>query len=94
MATPHEGRKESNERFRHQTYEVFCQDYYDDPTNAKAEWPVPDELAEDEPHFPTVLVHDNRVMGYSNVETVADYLCQGDFQKLYAILMDKLGINV
>jgi hypothetical protein len=94
MARPQEGRQESTERFRRRAYEVFCQDYYDDPANPDAEWPVPDELAADEPHYPAALVHDNRVMGYSNVETVADYLCQGDFQKLYATLMGKLGINI
>ncbi len=94
MARPQEGRQESTERFRHQAYEVFCEDYYDDPANPDAEWPVPDELAGDEPHYPAALVHDSRVMGYSKVETVADYLCQGDYQKLHATLMSKLGINL
>lgn len=55
---------------------------------------MPDELAVDEPHYAVALVHDNRVMGYSNVETVADYLCQGDFQKLHTTLIGKLGINL
>ena len=94
MARPQEGRQESTERFRHQSYEAFCLDYYDDPANPDAEWPVPDELAGDEPHYPVALVHDNRVMGYSNVADVADYLCQGDFQKLHTNLMGKLGIKV
>lgn len=93
MARPQEGRQESTERFRHQSYEAFCRDYYDDSANPNAEWPVPDELAGDEPHYPLTLVHDNRVMGYSKVAMVADYLCQGDFQKLHASLMAKLGIN-
>lgn len=76
---PQEGRSESEQRFRRKSYEVFSADYYDEPSNVNAEWPVPDEMAEDEPHFPSYLVHDSRVMGYSTIDTVADYLCEGDF---------------
>ena len=93
MAKP-QGAQESMERFRHDSYEVFCGEYYDDPTNSNAEWPVPDELAGDQPHFPITLVHDNRVMGYSQMDTVvAGYLCEGNFKALYDVLTGKLGLK-
>jgi hypothetical protein len=91
MVPPQEGRQPSTERFRHQAYEAFCADYYD-TASPGAEWPVPDELDTDQPHYPVSLLHDNKVMGYSMVQTVADYLCEGEFHKLHRTLTGKLGL--
>ena len=94
MAKP-QGGQESIERFRQNSYAVFCGEYYDDAANTNAEWPVPDELASDQPHYPLSLVHDNRVMGYAQMDAVvAGYLCEGNFKNLYDVLTGKLGMKI
>jgi hypothetical protein len=93
MAKP-QGAQESIDHFRQESYKVFCEEYYDDPSNSNAEWPVPDELAVDQPHYPITLVHDTRVMGFSQMDkVVADYLCEGNFKMLYDALIGKLGLK-
>jgi Mrp family chromosome partitioning ATPase len=84
----------SEDRFRRRSYEIFSEVYYDAPGNANAEWPVPDEMANDEPHFPVSLVHDTRIMGYSSANLIADYLCEGDYKRFAEKLLGKAGLTL
>jgi hypothetical protein len=93
MISPQAGKEESIERFRLKSFDVFREEYYNDPSEVNTEWPLPDAKATEAPHYPVPMVHDNRVMGYQSLDSVADYLCEGDFQKLNAALMGKLGLS-
>lgn len=84
----------SEVRFRRRAYDIYCGEYYDAPENPSPEWPVPDEMADDQPHFPVPITHDTRIMGYSSLERISDYLCQGDFKKVVDKLAGKLGITL
>ena len=94
MVPPQEGKEESVERFRQQAFDVFRAEYYNDPADINAEWPLPDAKATEEPHFSVPLIHDNRVMGYRSLEKVADYLCEGDFGAFGSAVMKKVGIRL
>jgi hypothetical protein len=94
MVPPQAGKAESMERFRLQSFDVFRDEYYNDPAEVSAEWPLPDAKATEAPHYPVPIVHDNRVMGYQSLESVADYLCEGDYHKLNAVLAEKLGLSL
>lgn len=92
MVPPQTGKEDSTERFRSKSFDVFRDEYYDDPGNADAEWPLPDAKDSQAPHYAFPLVYDNRVMGYRSVDLVADYLCEGDFKTFGAALLQKLNI--
>ena len=91
---PQEGRQESESRFLHMAYEVFCEEFYDALTNPMPEWPVPDEAADDQPHFPVALIHDSRVMGYASLPPVADFLCEGNYAGFVTRLLGTVGITL
>lgn len=94
MVPPQEGKEESIERFRQQAFDVFRAEYYNDPTDANAEWPLPDAKGTEEPHYSIPLIYDNKVMGYRSLEKVADYLCGGDFEAFGSAVVKKVGIKL
>ena len=94
MVPPQEGKEESVERFRLRSFDVFQDDYYDEAGDVNAEWPLPDAKATDEPHYSVPLLHDNKVMGYRDLERTADYLCEGDFKVFGSALLKKLGMTL
>jgi hypothetical protein len=94
MVPPQNGKEEAIERFRLKAFDVFRDEYYNDPGDANAEWPLPDPQSSEEPHFPVPLLYDNRVMGYRSLAGIADYLCEGDFKQFGAALLLKAGITL
>ena len=94
MVPPQDGKEESIERFRQQAFDVFRAEYYNDPADANAEWPLPDAKATEEPHYSIPLIYDNKVMGYRNLEKVADYLCEGDFGAFGSAVAKKVGLKL
>jgi hypothetical protein len=94
MVPPQEGKEGSLERFRQQAFDVFRAEYYNDPNDPNAEWPLPDAKGTEEPHYSIPLVYDNRVMGYRSLEQVADYLGEGDFNAFGSAVVKKVGMKL
>ena len=94
MVPPQAGKAESIERFRAKSYDVFREEFYNDAGEKNAEWPLPDPLDTQEPHFAFPLIYDNKVMGYRTVDVVADYLCEGDFKNFGNALLQKVNITL
>jgi len=94
MVPPQEGKEASIERFRQQAFDVFRAEYYNDPNDPNAEWPLPDAKGTEEPHYGIPLLYDNRVMGYRSLDQVADYLCEGDFDAFGSAVVKKLGMKL
>lgn len=81
-------------RFLQTAYDLFCEEYYDPPANPKAKWPVPDAAADEQPHFPCVLTHDARILGYDTVSDVADYLCEAEYASFANRLLANVGMSL
>ena len=92
MVPPQAGKAESIERFRAKSYDVFREEFYNAEGEINPEWPLPDALDTQQPHFAFPLIYDNKVMGYRTVDVVADYLCEGDFKNFGNALLQKVNI--
>lgn len=83
MASPKQDiREKAVGRFLDRAYGIFSTDYYDAHENQSAEYPVPDQFASDEPHYPVVLKHSEEIMGYNTVEEASDVLCSTEYVAL------------
>lgn len=88
MASPRqEIREASVQRFLEKSYEVFSEGFYDSADQVDGEHPVPDLMAENEPHHPVVLKYSDAIMGYNSVTEAADELCGPDYANLSARIL-------
>jgi hypothetical protein len=78
------------DEFKERAYRLFSNEYYDEE-GSPGEWPVPDPEAEEQPHFPSVLGFDPRLLRYQAVRDVADHLVAGDFRRFAERILDRVG---
>ena len=64
-------RGEQIAEFKERCFEVFSENYYDDPAGPAGEWPVPDPEAADSPHFPS-----RPDMGWSHIRVLIGGVCR------------------
>ncbi|MCY2966356.1 MAG: ParA family protein [Planctomycetota bacterium] len=86
-----EFRERQVREFRERSFDLFAENYFDPQQSDSSEWPVPDPESIDSPHFPAVISWDSRVAGYSHLADVADFLCEGEYRRLVATLLERSG---
>jgi len=84
-------REDEIRAFRERSFQVFSENYYDEPDVPDAEWSIPDPESAESPHYPLVLTRDEKIAGYSSPSDIADSLCEGEYRALAKAILERVG---
>ncbi len=77
--------------FKEQSYQTFCDHYYDPPDSGQGEWPVPDPESVESPHYPHILSWNPGLQASQSLADIASLLCEGEYRSLAAAILERLG---
>ncbi len=85
-------RDDAVDQFKERAYLVFSEEYYaEEGADNDDLWTLPDQDAQEQPHFPLVVGFNPLVQRYQSAASIADQLAEGDFRLFAERVLERVG---